>query len=517
MAPSGRVPNTWHFDVRYVAMEPPSHIMLLCQPESSYLHMERLPYGLGTRTSGIEFFPETAEQAAPVVVQAILQSFIKNLDAHTMGHDPNARPATAPWKLMTEEPALARAVGEEMRRLGVRGAELLSVSVSSKKIVDGAQEAFEGLFRMICPSEMVRTPHGIVFSAHKPRAYPPKDDDEPASAVLNYMQTRMNAKPPLTAEPPPATEMIAKWGEVNEFLEKNSASAVKTKADAGDPEASLDYALRNLNGYKCKPDRAVVYEYLVKTIKAPRATAELKSTAHALLIDWHAGGRGDSLPIRYMLAACHHAEHALEYAKGISPRGHNASGAVLWFLMYKFKENAEKLVIPELLLHFKGCWAAVQARLAYLNKRDAKMDLKRMQQPNRYRCAAPGCGIMADKGKMLQRCSGKCDTDKKPAYCSKACQLADWKNHRPFCKPGMPCSVIDDYSDGGAGVSESKDGAIGIRVPTGEGSRERLIMSSTMSAEELKELREQALKDAQENGRPSRLGDKFTVDIGRLE
>ena len=40
--------------------------------------------------------------------------------------------------------------------------------------------------------------------------------------------------------------------------------------------------------------------------------------------------------------------------------------------------------------------------------------------------------------------SGRCDTNKKPSDRTKECQKADWKNHKPFCRPGAECSVIDD-------------------------------------------------------------------------
>ncbi|KAL1742868.1 hypothetical protein HDZ31DRAFT_42306 [Schizophyllum fasciatum] len=487
LLPSGRGPNNWHFDVRYVALEPPSHMMLLFQTESTYIHLERLPIGLPQSSSGIAYFPETAEQAAPAVAHAILHSFVNNLDMHARGYDPNAPPPLAPWKLTAEDPDLARAVGNEMRSLGVQAPELHTVSVSSKQTIRGAREAFDKVFGMLRPSPAVKTPDAIVFRSHTPKmALPLEDEDQ---VIMQYVQTFSNAKPPREVKPAWMDEIAQEWAAKSEYLEKHPLGEVKADADAGNPNAMLDYAMRYICGHKCKPDRAISYEYLVRAIQSPQATAELKSTAHALLIDWHIGSCSESMPIRYMLAASHHAEHALRLAKEVSPLGYNASGAVLYFLMYLFRDSAEKLIVPELLVHYKTCWEAIQTRLEQMRKDSAKMQVKRMKHPNRYRCANRGCGIVSDKGKMLQQCSGKCDVDKKPAYCSKECQRADWKNHKPFCKPGMPCSVIDDSLDDVVDASgSSRDGAVGVRIPMGD--RDRILMSSTLSPAELKSIRD---------------------------
>ncbi|KAI4520163.1 hypothetical protein K525DRAFT_204344 [Schizophyllum commune Loenen D] len=486
LAPSGKVPNEYHFDIRYVAMEPPSHVMLLFQPESKYIHIERLPAGLPSGSSGIEFFPETAEQAAPTIAQAILHSFTANVDKQAKAFDPSAVPPQAPWKLMTEDPDLARAIGKELRSLGVRVTELHTISISPKKVVRDAQEAFNKLFAMIRSAPVIKTPDAIIFRAPVQPSDPPPADE--TSTIVKYVQTFNNAKPPREADPAWLQLIPKEVAAKTEYLSRHPAHEIKGEADAGNPTAMVDLAMRHISGYQCKPDRAVWYEYLVKAIKSPNAPAELKSTAHALLIDWFVSGCGKSMPIRYMLAASHHAEHALRLAQEVSPPGHNASGAVLYFLMYLFRDNAEKLVIPELLVHYKTCWDAIQTRLAQVNKESGKMQVKRMKQPNRYRCANPGCGIVADKGKMLMQCSGKCDADKKPAYCGKACQKADWKNHKPFCKPGMPCSVIDDSADDPVDVGGSRDGAYGIRVPMEDGTR--TITSSTLTPEQLKDFRD---------------------------
>lgn len=64
LSPSGLVPNSWHFDIRYVHREPiPSHILFI-QDASEFSQLERLPIGLSTLSSGIEFFPDTPGEAA---------------------------------------------------------------------------------------------------------------------------------------------------------------------------------------------------------------------------------------------------------------------------------------------------------------------------------------------------------------------------------------------------------------------------------------------------------------------
>ena len=80
MAPPDEVLNEWHFDFRYIQLEPnPSHVITLIQPQSQIIHIERLPVGLPTNQSGIEYFPESGKEAAPEVARALLHAFVNNL------------------------------------------------------------------------------------------------------------------------------------------------------------------------------------------------------------------------------------------------------------------------------------------------------------------------------------------------------------------------------------------------------------------------------------------------------
>lgn len=59
---------------------------------------------------------------------------------------------------------------------------------------------------------------------------------------------------------------------------------------------------------------------------------------------------------------------------------------------------------PELYLFFKDGVVAMNERKKQVERGRKKMQEKRIKTPNRYRCAAVGCGVEADSGKMLSQC-----------------------------------------------------------------------------------------------------------------
>ncbi|KIM41576.1 hypothetical protein M413DRAFT_445548 [Hebeloma cylindrosporum] len=521
--PSGLVPNEWHFDIRYVHLEPtPSHVLVFVQPQSQLIHMERLPVGLPMDAAGIVFFPESGKEAAPEAAKGILHSFVNNMGNNVMGA--RAPPPFAPWKL-TEDRSLAVAVGNELKRLGVRPDGVCNIGVSRPSVNKLADTVFTRVFsrlkETIFPERLVRdvisTPTSIGFENFKL-------DDPPLNMhdlngvpdlLMKYVQLWKNCEPP-----GPESNSSAVLGDIQlgmamlerKLIEKPEA-LIKGQADRGSPEAALDYGLRLYFGLTCKRDRTLARSYIIKAITSPDASDELMAIAHGILIEWCIFSARFNLRSRYLFAASHHANASARLGRRATPNpALPASSAVLWFMNTFFEPLSVKH--PELYFFFKDAIAAMNERQKQVESGRKKMQAKRMKKPNRYRCAAVGCGVEADSGKMLSKCAGKCDPDKKPSYCSKECQKLDWKNHKPYCLPGAECSVIDDSFGSSAPSSKSGPGSLQVPITTANGSQ-MTISSSTFDAKTLKEIREHAAE--WESGNITHLPSSLNIELERLE
>lgn len=237
--------------------------------------------------------------------------------------------------------------------------------------------------------------------------------------------------------------------------------------------------------------------------------------AHGLLISWCINASEAELRLRYLFAACHHANMAARLCTTVLPPGSQASPSVLWFMKNIFEKSTDS--VHELDLWYEDAVEALEARDKQWQQGLKKMAKHRKKNPSRYQCAAPGCKVEVDTGSMLSCCefsyilfvshtlkfmlgAGHCDPDKKPSYCSKSCQKADWKNHKPYCRPGAECSVIDDGEYDITKTTPSTKSASGaLQVPlTLPGGRTVLLSSSTMGAETMKEMEKMA-SDEREN------------------
>lgn len=260
-APSGRVPNDWHFDIRYVQIEPtPSHILVLINPHSQFLHMERLPVGLPAGQSGIAFFPESGKEAAPEVAKALLHAFVNKLgQGQVMGI--HAPPAFAPWKLTTEDKDLATEIGKEFKRLGVSPDELHKIGVSRMSVNRITDEAFHKLFANLkntiglsgIAGSVIKTPEPIAFHNFKlmplERRHAPGETKEErrANDGLEYVQKLVNARPPKASEVETKVMLQQQSQEIQlalKMIEEKPVNVVKAEADRGDAKAAFDYGLR---------------------------------------------------------------------------------------------------------------------------------------------------------------------------------------------------------------------------------------------------------------------------------
>lgn len=134
-APSGAVPNHWHFSVRHVQLEPPGDLVFLLNPAARYIHVE------GPATiSSLSSAPAQAEIIAPL----LLKAFNNGLGVPEMTKQ-------APWSWSTTTPELANAVGAKLRDLGVKK-ELVKVGAGKteeEKIADEEWERFLGQLKFL--------------------------------------------------------------------------------------------------------------------------------------------------------------------------------------------------------------------------------------------------------------------------------------------------------------------------------------------------------------------------------
>ncbi|KAJ4470949.1 hypothetical protein J3R30DRAFT_3710930 [Lentinula aciculospora] len=550
LAPSGLVPNVWHFDLRYIPISPPSHMLFLLQKESQFVAQQVLPVGNKNNKSGLLYFPETAKEAALEVCLGLMHSFNTVFDQDkTPG--PMISPY-APWRFTTDDRALARAVENKFKALGVKEdrckVDFVDITTEAHDRFDGL---YKGIVRMLDLPDIARaafeTPTSIAFST-LPVADPegwlmrlqgisnqtPKDVE--FQKISDYAQEFMNNEP-LPVNSDDNSKRFAHLGETLERIKaitmSSSLEEVRRKADAGDAQHAVDAALRLKYGIKCKSDRTLSREYLIKAALNEQATAQTRSIAHSMLIFWYTGGRKGPARARFVFAAAYHADEAVRLisdrflVSGGAPT-YMASANALLLAMNTIESLTQDMQVPELLVHFKWIVKASDERKAYIQLEQLAAEKKMMKKPNRYRCARLGCGIEADTGKMLSRCSGKCDPDKKPYYCSKRCREylmfffhpsprmmnpttflfqnkkyayliddttyslpnvlshQDWKNHKPFCRPGAPCSVLSPSTTTVGGGSTSQ-GSIRVPVHHADGTTS-LLSTSTMEPEMLKEM-----------------------------
>ena len=256
LSPSG-LPNHWHFDLRYIALEPtPSHVLFLVQLDSGYVHSECLPLGISPRESGIPFFPESGIEAAPEVSKALLHASVNGFGTHRF--EPNPPPLFSPWKFTTEDPDLAKAVREEFKKIGVRD-QLCNINVLKGKALEIAHTAFDAFWKGLGVTGSVAaaltTPNSITFHDFHPKTTTTRlgddsDDDDSIETMkaIGYVR-RLSSSHPISVKMDPYDKGQNTMKEVQgimELFKTKSSEVVRKEADEGNAESAIDYALRSV-------------------------------------------------------------------------------------------------------------------------------------------------------------------------------------------------------------------------------------------------------------------------------
>lgn len=411
----GRLANEWHFEIRFVPFEQIiGYVLVLMQPQSEFMYIKRIPAGLADGESGMFFFPESAEEAAPQIVQGILHAFINHLDIKDA-----ASTSFAPFKLMTQEEPMATAVGEEFKRLGVH-VNLRKIAISTESVYMNAQEKWSFRFELMKralgfseeESTTIRTPWAVTFStlvitdpAQRPGISIDQFPDEGMRQCIHYISEWNRAEASLSLEDrlPDANKEMKK---AYALLDQKPEAVVKANADGGDDLEALDYGIRLRSGFGCFRDRRMARQYLVQAALSPTLDDRRKATAHAVLISWYSNVHETIIPSRYVIAAGYHANTSAKISRQMATPGRMpAAPAVIWYMHSMFKAYSPKNLYPQLTLFVKdGIWAQAERERQIQDTRH-KMARKALQVPLRYCCAAPGCSIEANSGKMLLKCT----------------------------------------------------------------------------------------------------------------
>jgi len=260
LSPSG-LPNHWHFDLRYIALDPtPSHVLFLVQLDSGYIHSERLLLGISPRESGIAFFPESGTEAAPEVSKALLHAFVNGFGTHRFELNPPL--PFSPWKLTTEDPDLAKVVREEFKEIGVRD-QLCNISVVKGKALEIAHTAFDGFWKGLksqigvtgIVAAALTTPNSITFHDFHLKTTPThlgddSDDDDSIETMkaIGYVQ-RLSSSHPISVKMDPYSKgqnIMKEVQTIMELFKTKSSEVARKEADEGNAESAIDYALRSV-------------------------------------------------------------------------------------------------------------------------------------------------------------------------------------------------------------------------------------------------------------------------------
>lgn len=249
--------NRWHFDVRFIQIEPtPMHMLFIVHPESQFVHSEPLPMNTRAGSDGYAWFPETSAEAAPEVAKSLLHCFIQGWLKTPENLEKGDGPYFAPWSLSTDENGLAVAVRKEFKRLKVMESVCANIEVSPSTMpwADSAFADFlDGVKRGLgippMQSRLLTYGEALTFD-YRVEEFP--EVMRLAVMIPGEMGPKLAYAQQLSyCTPDSHISPVPKQGDIPKALalfERKSFASVKAEVDQGDlPDSILDYALRYLS------------------------------------------------------------------------------------------------------------------------------------------------------------------------------------------------------------------------------------------------------------------------------
>jgi hypothetical protein len=153
-----------------------------------------------------------------------------------------------------------------------------------------------------------------------------------------------------------------------------------------------------LVGYKCSKNATAAKRYFDRILAGSTNDSQLIAKAHICiamtLLDVQAWQQGQFAPTeRQAFAAGYHYNEAAKLGYGKCP-------ALLYFVQALHPQRQE-LKSTQL---WTAMWVVFDERNEEMDQARRKAAEKLAKRPNRYVCAAEGCGIAANTGKVLSRC-----------------------------------------------------------------------------------------------------------------
>jgi hypothetical protein len=156
--------------------------------------------------------------------------------------------------------------------------------------------------------------------------------------------------------------------------------------------------IRLLVGYRCAKNIAAAERYFNRVLAGLtddfRLTAKVHICVAMTLLDVQAWQQGKFAPTeRQAFAAGYHYNEAAKLGYGKCP-------ALLYFVQAVHPQRQELKSVQL----WTAMWGIFEERNEEMDRERRKAAEKMAKRPNRYVCAAEGCGIAANTGKVLSKC-----------------------------------------------------------------------------------------------------------------